>query len=62
MEGMSKIYIFDRNDLRKELIVMGYSEDEIENILAEENTWFTEDEFYDTCEYYQNTYIRTETE
>ena len=62
MEGMSKIYIFDRNDLRKELIVMGYSEDEIENILAEENTWFTEDEFYDTCKYYQNTYIRTETE
>lgn len=55
---MSKIYIFDRNDLRKELIAMEYSETEIENILAEENTWFTEEEFYDTCEYYQNTYIR----
>lgn len=58
MEGMSKIYIFDKNDLRKELIAMEYSETEIENILAEENTWFTEDEFYETCEYYQNTYIR----
>lgn len=55
---MSKIYIFDRNDLRKELIAMEYSETEIENILAEENTWFTEEEFYDTCEYYKNTYIR----
>ena len=59
---MSKIYIFDKNDLRKELVAMEYSETEIENILAEENTWFTEEEFYDTCEYYKNTYIRTETE
>ena len=62
MEGMSKIYIFDENDLRKERIAMENSKTEIENILAEENTWFTEEEFYDTCEYYKNTYIRTETE
>lgn len=56
MEGMSKIYIFDKNDLRKELIAMEYSEAEIKNILAEENTWFTEEEFYETCDYYQHTY------
>lgn len=56
---MSKINIYDKNDLRKKLRSFGFDETEIENILVEENTWFTEDEFNEACDYYQNTYIRT---
>lgn len=52
---MSKFCIYDLNDLRKKLSEYGYSAMEIERICDSEQSYFTEPEFKEACEYYRDT-------
>lgn len=49
-----KFFIYDANDLSKALKEMGYSDIEIKNICADENPYFSETEFEETCNYYRD--------